>query len=419
MINIIKKRLPVIVVCLMVLSASTVLSDKVLGRNLFYLAIAFTSIFTAINYKKFTIQREDLLLAIAFLCVGISQFYWFQRFPAEPDTIFMADINYPRTATYLLLTALLVLFLPSLAATLHLGQRSQLLITLLVVVGFTYMCAVGLYYSFTHPGMRLRIDSAATVSAYLCVLQGLLTLYVIYNINFRKKYIIVLFVIGITTLVILLTQTRSVFIIYPLVLLAFALINRLWSFRTIVGSGVLLAGVLALVVGLLFHNFFDRMTQVYNQVSEYNSNNNTSVGARISMWKSGLYATTVHPGGQSAAMRFHEVSHYMDVNERGNPEGKRNAVYHLHNDVIDSLSLQGIAGGLSLIFLFISLIFYFYRKKIIGSTLAFSVMPVVGFGMVDTLFINDRFIVMLAMQVSLFVIMANKKTGNNIIDSQL
>ncbi|QHM75847.1 O-antigen ligase [Mixta theicola] len=401
------KRLSLLVICLMIISAATALPDKILGRNLFYLVIALVVFIVATNLKRNNLQKENNVLAVAFLCVGFSQLFWVYRFPGAVDSIYMADMNYPRTAVYLLLAALLILFLPWLSSGLQLTKKTRFWVTFLAFSGFVYMCARGLSYSFTHPGERLRIDSAATLSAYLCTLQSLFTLYVIRVMGCKYKALLSILLSCLTMLVILLTQTRSALILFPLLLLLFVLINRFWSLKLTAGGCLILGGILFLVVSTSFPGVIDRMHKSYYEITEYSTHNSTSFGSRISMWKAGLYVTTLHPEGQSADTRYHEIDAYMKDYEQGNPEGIRNAVYHLHNDIIESLSLQGLLGGASLLFLFLSLVYFFYKKDVLYLALPLFIAPIVLFGMVDSLFINDRFTVMLCMQLCFFAITAD------------
>nr|VUD33527.1 Uncharacterised protein [Raoultella sp. NCTC 9187] len=55
----------------------------------------------------------------------------------------------------------------------------------------------------------------------------------------------------------------------------------------------------------------------------------------------------------------------MQEKEHGNPEGMRNMVYHLHNDLIETMSLQGVIGGIFLLCLYAAMIFYVHRKRVI------------------------------------------------------
>ncbi|WP_192938200.1 O-antigen ligase family protein [Rahnella sikkimica] len=367
------------------------------------MAIIIVTFISAFHFKGLGKYKENWLLAAAFLCVGLSQLFWVERFPGAIDSIYMADENYHRTSVYLLLGAVLTFF----SVPFKIEGKRRVIIMLMAFLGFIYLGSRGLYYVLTNPEGRLRIDSAATTSAYLFVMQSFLTLYIVYAMNCRGKKLICALVVFITFLIILLTQTRSVLIIYPFLLLGFVIINKMYPLRSVMLFALFSVGLTAAISGLFLHNLQERMIGAYYEISGYETNNDTSFGSRVSMWKSGIYAIEQHPFGQSTSTRFNEVKSYMDNNERGNPEGVRNSIYHLHNDVIESSSLQGILGGVALLFLFSSLIVFFYKKNLLKIALPFLILPVILFGMVDTLFINDRFIVMFCMQVYLFSAIQN------------
>jgi O-antigen ligase len=99
----------------------------------------------------------------------------------------------------------------------------------------------------------------------------------------------------------------------------------------------------------------------------------------------------------------------MQEKEHGNPEGMRNMVYHLHNDLIETMSLQGVIGGIILLCLYTAMVFYVRRKGILSCGTAFLCAPVILFGSVDSLFIHDRFIVMLITGLIIFAGLSGAK----------
>ena len=148
------------------------------------------------------------------------------------------------------------------------------------------------------------------------------------------------------------------------------------------------------IIEFVFPTIKTRAVDAVTELSEYQSDNNTSLGARLSMWHTGIYEIYRHPGGVSSQQRYEILSQLMQEKEHGNPEGIRNMVYHLHNDLIETMSLQGVFAGVILLGLYAAMIFYVYRKKVLSCAVIFLCAPVILFGSVDTLFIHDRFIVM-------------------------
>lgn len=110
---------------------------------------------------------------------------------------------------------------------------------------------------------------------------------------------------------------------------------------------------------------WDRISQIQTDIAEYHINNDTSIGASLSIWKSGWYSSSqFNLLGQSTDKRYQEVEKYIRQNERSNLEVMRNLAYHLHNDMQETLSLQGMFSLFSLLRIYLfSLYFSLNRKK--------------------------------------------------------
>lgn len=401
---------PLVLLCLLVLTSALALPDKIVGRNLFYISTVFLIISYILNYKKIVIKKENILLFLSFLAVSVSQFIWVKLYPPVSSEYIMANSNYPRTALYLFIGSFIVLLSPSLLNLVQYNKKNCKIVIYVALISLLYMGGKGLFYMISDPTGRLRISSAATMSAYLFMLQSLFTLYIINIMSFRNNILYVGIIFIFSFIVILCTQTRAVIILYPVVVLLYFIVNRQFSFKKLIFSGVIVAALGYLFIGHFFQSVEDRMYSAYHEISGYSENNNSSFGARITMWKSGLYVAKMHPTGQSTDSRLQEVNEYISQYENGNPEAIRNLTYHLHNDIIESASLQGIWGVMALIFLFISMNIFFYYKGTWLSAFPLLILAVSGVSMVDTLFIDDRFIIMFCILTVLFTTRIKSKS---------
>lgn len=319
----------------------------------------------------------------------------------------MADMSYPRSGAYLMIGAVMMLLLPAIVrtTTIQLGKY----ISYVLLAGFSGLTLYALHYHFFVSGDRLRIDNSATLSAYLYTIYSLLTLYALACAPIRYRNYIASGVVFFSLWIIFLTETRSALLIYPAVLLYALLTGNVMSKKkSALACLVLLVAGLA-VIELAFPSLKDRASEAVTEISDYQSDNNTSMGSRLSMWHTGIDEIITHPGGVSSQQRFQILSQLMYEKEQGNPEGLRNIVYHLHNDLIETMSLQGVIGGIFLLALYAAIVLYVYRKASLKCALAFICAPVILFGFVDTLFIHDRFIIMFIVVLAVFTALSPAK----------
>lgn len=304
----------------------------------------------------------------------------------------MADVSYVRTGSYLIIGAVMVPLVSAILRLISVGPGK--FINAVLLFGFTYLTLYALHFHFFVSDDRLRIGNSATLSAYLYALYTMVTLYALACVNMRYRQYIIFGVIVFSFWVIFLTQTRSVLLFYPAILI-YALLNSNFMSKSKMIALCLVSVLLSVVIiEIAFPSIKTRAVDAVTELSEYQSDNNTSLGARLSMWHTGLYEIYRHPTGVSAQQRYDILLQLMQEKEQGNPEGIRNMVYHLHNDLIETMSLQGAISGVILLGLYAAMLFYVHRKRVLSCATMFVCAPVILFGLVDTLFIHDRFIVM-------------------------
>lgn len=363
-----------------------------MGRNLFYLSAVLSVGYAAFNIKNLRFKKEDAVIALFLFLMGSSQLLWTYRFPANTAEIYMADVSYGRTGIYLIVGAIVV---PLVSAIFRMITPSQgRFFNYLLLLGFTYLTLYALHFHFFISEDRLRIGNSATLSAYLYAFYTMITLYALACIEMRYRKQIIFAVLVFSFWVIFLTQTRSVLLFYPAILIYALLKSSMMSKSKMIVLCLVSLLASLVIIEFVFPTIKTRAVDAVTELSEYQSDNNTSLGARLSMWHTGIYEIYRHPGGVSSQQRYEILSQLMQEKEHGNPEGIRNMVYHLHNDLIETMSLQGVFAGVILLGLYAAMIFYVYRKKVLSCAVIFLCAPVILFGSVDTLFIHDRFIVM-------------------------
>ncbi|MCR0999894.1 O-antigen ligase family protein [Serratia rubidaea] len=381
-----------------IIAASTSLTDSTITRNAFYLAIFF-AIIAFIVSKPWTLSRDATLISIAILCIGLSQAVWLWRFPSPGELT--THSQYLTSSTRLLCGAILVITLGSLQSTI--SHRVKNFSKGLLVFGFFYTSSIGIYLHVQSPDVRLEINTVATITAYIYTLQSLLTIYVINNTSWRYKSIIMLVVIVLSIWVLFLTQTRTTLLIYPVLLLLFFCRRQHLKMKTILVFSLLIT-LMAAATSYLFTTATERLANTVNEISNYQKGNgDSSLGSRISMWKAGIHAIEQAPNGQNATNRFDITRQYINHHEGGNQEALRNIVYHLHNDFIESGSLQGITGILALFFFFALISTATIRYMQSRTVLLFLIFPTFIIGTVDTLFIDHRFVTNLTLMLAIYL----------------
>lgn len=387
----------------------TALPNRILGRNLFVLLVILLVSSSIIFTTRVRVSRHNFLLALFLFLLGMSQSVWFFLYGEHSDRTFLANKNYPITSHYLILSAISVVYIDKFKQLFDKAHSLNYL-AILATIGFTYMVSIGFVYCYNNPGMRLRIDAAATITAYILTLQSMLTVHIVCLINDRFKIFLLSWVIGLSFIAILLTQTRSAIFTYPIILILFLLKKSNIRKKHLLSSSLAALVLLPLVVKGFFPSSMNRIYSSYTEISTMDSNNDTSIGARFSMWKAGIYAIEQYPLGQSASSRYSEVTRYINSFESNNREAKRNAVFHLHNDLIENISLQGFLGGLIFLGLILALVHSSYKDKNLSISASTFILPMILYGLVDTLFIDKRFTIIFCAQILLYKLLSNNKS---------
>ncbi|HEY0210910.1 O-antigen ligase family protein [Acerihabitans sp.] len=243
-------------------------------------------------------------------------------------------------------------------------------------------------------GDRIKINAdAATTGAYILVLFSMIAIYCLRRFATRLYRPLCLLSIGLTLVTLLATETRSALLFYG-VFVVFCLGHELFygkkNHKRIFATAIVILGVCALLYGKsYYHPALDRLDAMQQEAEQYmDGQNNTSLGARLSLWKSAWYSFGQHPFGQSVDSRNALATRYIQQHEAGNPEALYNVQFHMHNDLLDTLSLQGIVGAVLMLAVFLALLVYpFVLFTGAGAFLLLS-LPVVIFSQVDCQFYN-------------------------------
>ena len=203
----------------------------------------------------------------------------------------------------------------------------------------------------------------ATGAAYTIAFISFYTILVLQHSLSRWKELFVLGHFFITFLVLVATETRAAILTYPIIFFAL-LVVKFYKEKHIPWKGVVVF-LIALLAGafMMKDSLIKRYNDFNNDIVSYDkANSATSVGARFAMWKTGLAASKNNYLWQSTDERNAKI--IAEVNKDPSLSGALDHIRgHLHNEIVETLSVKGPSGVLLYILFVISLGWYALRKR--------------------------------------------------------
>ncbi|PVZ87150.1 O-antigen ligase domain-containing protein [Serratia sp. S1B] len=374
-----------IVLALCCISLSTTLVASTICRNSLYLAFYLSVIDLFIKRPKITFNQFTLIF---FAILALSLTLFLPTIFLESVSYHSVDQNYITTSKRIFFGAIIFIYLSSVKD--KLSNKAWLIASLLIIVGFIYNSIVALKLHHENPDQRLEIVTLATAVAYVYALHSFCTIYIVSKFNYSKNYIVIALVVSLSYYIILLTQTRSVILSYPIILFLFLLKNKLIDLKFV--SIIVLLCFSAIVLNLsIVKTSIERVAFTAQEVKGYeNETKDTSLGSRFSLWKAGVSSFKHNPWGQSADQRNIFSEGYIIKYENANREALRCIGSHYHNDFVEMLSLRGIIGMVVSVIILLMLVVSSYKitKSINIHILLF--LPAITYGLTDTLLIDHR-----------------------------
>jgi len=245
-------------------------------------------------------------------------------------------------------------------------------------------------------GINRATLTAYSYSAFTLSLSALIAI----SIKNKCKYLIQALVLIVSTYVVFLTQTRAAMFIHPILGL---LLLTAWMYKDkILSLKVLIISFIALIVVMAANSniIVNRYDSTMYEINQYNrGDDNTSLGARFSMWKLGLVAFKDSPFGQSESQRNAEITDYLKENKVQSAATQFLKV-HLHNEFIQYASIFGIFGVVILFLFYFALIFKISQPFIIGPV-GISTISILLYGATDVLLTSIELIVIFSTTIIL------------------
>lgn len=370
------------------------------GRKIFYIC-SYLSILGIL--KNFIIEKEriplkNIIVSLSILTFGLVNIIWVITNKSTDHNQFnLIHSTLLQTGKMLISASFLYLYFSKIKIKNTLTIRLVAILITLTISTYAYYQ----YYISTESRVELGIG-VATTAAYIISISSSLMLSIILTLETKYKYYLASFAFIYSFIAIIVTQTRAAIIIFPIItIIIFYYYTPKKNILKVTGLMI----IMLLVTGFIFKStLIMRYEQATQDISLYNeSNSNTSLGARFAMANIGIKTGMQAPLGQSATSRAQKMEDFININS--NLSGAKIFSHtHLHNEFIDTFSLRGIFGLLSLLFLYISLLFTsLYKKFNIGLfTVIFSSII---YGISDVILFNKEtlLVVFLCIFISLLI----------------
>lgn len=261
----------------------------------------------------------------------------------------------------------------------------MLLVIILQVMIVMYAGYQHLYIEDQRVTLSLAGGADATGAAYTIAFISFYTILVLQHSLSRWKDLFILGHFFITFLVLVATETRGAILTYPIIFFALLMV-KVYKEKHIPWKGISVF-LIALLAGIFMMK--DSLIKRYNDfnndiVSYEKANSGTSVGARFAMWKVGLAASKNNYLWQSTDER--NIKILEAINKDPSLSGALDHIRgHLHNEIVETLSVKGYSGVILYFLFIISLGWYALHKRKSIILFAFLV-SIIMFGLSGVMF---------------------------------
>ncbi|AKJ43549.1 O-antigen ligase family protein [Pragia fontium] len=405
----IKNNLIILCITLVIISISTVLINEKISRISFFIA-CYVSILGILldkgNYKSY-IKSIPIFLLI----FGLSKLIWFYLFRISYDVISEIDMysGYLQSGKRIILCSILTAYL-----LLNLKNKNYNRKIFIFSLGVSFTLATFFSIYQIKIGIpRVSLYTVATAAAYMYSCLSLVLISSLMHSSIKKtfSYLAVVLIFLISLFIIFHTGTRAAIIIHPLIFFVILLVTN-WNnkYKNIFLSS---ATILILAFLFIFNNIIiEKINQTTNEIEIYKQsqgNEMSSLGARFSMWNTGIHSFYQHPMGATMKQRHETIESYTEKENRD--RSAKNFTYiHLHNEIIDTLSLQGILGAAALLLFYAAMLIRAVKQK---NPMLLSVMLcLIIYGLTDVIFINRAMSLLFCLMI-LTAILLNKQNESD------
>ncbi|SPX93389.1 O-antigen ligase [Morganella morganii] len=401
------RTLPIIIGMLMAFSMVIASFADTWSRDSYFILSYLSVIVTIwlVFFRKISLFRDRaaLLVAAFFLLFGLSRVAWSFLMNDDGPGIYK---SYSPTASRIILGAFIFCVCILLKNELR-KFFSNIYVSGIIKVLPLYILLYALYDIFVLHKDRVELDTnRATVTAYLVSAIFFVSLH--FCAQVKNKLNISLFFTNliVSNAIIILTQTRAAIAVYLLLSVFYtAIVFR----KSLSIKKVSIVVVLLLIFAGTSYEFLykSRINEAITETQGYDvTKPGGSLGDRYTMWYAGLSAFKHAPFGQSFQARNDFISEKIAA---GNISDSI-VVYltvHLHSELIEVLSLQGIIGGVLLVLIYLSLLYAGIRNQ--NLLLIMITLCLGGYGLTDVLFFSRESITVYLLCIAVALVTGGKE----------
>ncbi|WP_353938208.1 O-antigen ligase family protein [Enterobacter pseudoroggenkampii] len=333
------------------------LSAKILG-----LAGVTAFVIFLLDIKNFR-KNDAFWLCLVLLIIGICDLVWYRMYKVDSAAInsYRAYLEVGKICLFGAFSIFVFVNRNQLKVgsnKIHMLLAIALQVMIIVYAGYQH-----LFLENQRVTLSLAGGADATGAAYTIAFISFYTILVLQHSSSRWKELFILAHFFITFLVLVATETRAAILTYPIIFFGL-MVFKLYRDKHIPWKGVSVF-LIALLAGAFMMK--DSLTQRYNDfnndITSYDkANSATSVGARLAMWKTGLIASKNNYLWQSTDERNAKI--IDEVNKDPSLSGALDHIRgHLHNEIVETLSVKGPSGVILYILFVISLGWYALRIR--------------------------------------------------------
>ncbi|HFZ8994764.1 TPA: O-antigen ligase family protein [Citrobacter freundii] len=373
------------------------LFDINVATKIFTITSIIAIIISLTRWKSVVSQASLLLLPGIILFIGLSDLIWLEIFKPNNGEFAGTYRSYLYSGKMLLFGAFIILAFSLMKVRVYKIILLSLMALLVACAGYAYMQQI--------PRITLAF-LLSTTTAYAVTLLGVTICGYLLSQQ-PKGYLLGFFISFIVTLYILVsTGTRAAIISFPVIVFLMLIAKFAKNIKSLIKVS---ATFFLIVLCLLFamkNVVINRANDVMRDIESYQNNNSkTSIGARFAMVEAGILTAKYNFLGQSIEERALNIkslnTHYKRLD---------GAVIfinvHLHNELVEALSLKGIFGVTMVIILYVTLFWSVIRQKnitLFGITLALLL-----FGLSDVLLYARDIPIVMTLCIALSILL-NKK----------
>lgn len=374
------------------------------GRNVFYITSYLALAGFIVHSRYYLQEKKKLILPGALFLVGMVSIIWTTLYKQPGDYItlyrqYQATGRLQIAASFLLLVTL---------KERRISQRAAIIAA--VMTGL----AVNSYALYQ--GIHLNIDRVelnydrATVAAYIITAVNLV--FIKSALLFRTRHKIWLFALLfiVTYATVILTGTRAAMLAYPILVLIQVLFTKDVIQRK---HKIILFTALPVLLVMSALAFQSKIESRIHDLKEnlamaHETQGENSIISRFSMQTVAFHTGSSALAGQSAEARGQKAEALI----KQDPSLYGARIYltvHMHNELLENFSIKGLFGVISLIGLYLSLIYCSFRPMRNSALLSLSVSLIV-YGLSDVIFFSTEGTLLYCLAI-IFSVMIMKKNN--------